>query len=609
MSAEQAPGAAATELRGAIESVASRSPERLALAGAGGGEARTYAELAELLARAGERPAPGRHARRVSPTVADAELLLSETCRGRGLLALDAGTTEWELERAGSLFVAAAEDDEAAPGPVLGLCTSGSSGLPKVVELDWESLLANAASFARAAGYGPDDVLWCTTPLAHLYCLGAGVLAGLLSGATVLLGKGMLAPHELARIVATRRPTVLLSVPFLFQRYLGALRAAPEVAAALSLRAAIAAGEPVPPALIEAWRELTGADLLAHYGLTEGGQITLATGDGEEGVGRPLADVELEIDEHGQVLVRRRPPARPYRVIGEEGRADGWYATGDLGRLDEHGNLHVEGRADSRLNVAGKKVDPVEVEVALGACAGIADCAVAGIEAPDGNQVVAFLRVEDGADLDDGELRARLAERLSPHKLPRSFVRVAEIPRTLTGKVRRGELIAGISTGFGGERPASTMLELVRAETARVALGRAAAASIDPDRSFKNIGLDSALAVELRDRIGEQTGLRLPEALVFDHPTPRALAEFLARAGGSDSTPRSIETELSRVERFFSSLDEGERIEAIARMRSLLDAASPHSDREGTCVDGEIDLETASDDEVIELIDAELDST
>jgi acyl-coenzyme A synthetase/AMP-(fatty) acid ligase/acyl carrier protein len=628
MSGEPARGTAA--LRDAIESTAARSPERVAIADSE--EARTYGELAELLAEASRGPAHGRLATRVSATVGDVESVLAEACRGMSMLALDAGTTAWELERAESLFLGP-DPAEAASGPVLGLCTSGSSGLPKVVELDWQGLLANAGSFARAAAYGPGDVLWCTTPLAHLYCLGAGVLGGLLRGSTVLLSKGMLTSAEFERLAVAEQPTVLLSVPFLFRRYLQVLRDAPEIVPSLRLRAAIAAGEPVPPELIDAWREVTGVGLLAHYGLTEGGQITLAGGGADEGVGRPLDDVEVEVEDEGQVRVRRRQPASPYRVVGQETHPDGWYATGDLGRLDERGNLHIGARADNRINVAGKKIDPAEVEEALGACDGIADCAVASVEAPDGIQVVAFVCIEEGGGPDDGEIRARLAERLSPHKLPRSFTRVAEIPRTLTGKIRRGELIAGLSTGApdgsvagpeardGGEESplaqrlatlsgrgrAAAVLELVREEAASVALGHSSVESIDPDRSFKNTGFDSLLAVELRNRLDRATGLLLPEALVFDHPTPRALSEFLLlQIEGRDGV--SVEAELIRVERFLALLGDDERIRAIARLRSLLDTASSHSDIPGADVQHEIDLESASDEEVIELIDAEFGS-
>jgi acyl transferase domain-containing protein/acyl-coenzyme A synthetase/AMP-(fatty) acid ligase/acyl carrier protein len=525
------PEPAVSMLRGAVDATAGEDPGRVAIAGADG--ARTYAELAALLREASGEPGGRRSAQRLSATVEDVETVLAEGCRGNSMLALDAKATGWEAERAESLFVAADRDGAGSVGePVLGLCTSGSSGLPKVVELEWRSLLANAGSFAAAAGYRPGDVLWCTTPLAHLYCLGAGVLAGLLSGSTVLLSKGMLSAAEFDRLATVERPTVLLSVPFLFHRYLGMLREEPGIVHALRLRSCIAAGEPVPDELIAAWREVTGVSLLAHYGLTEGGQITLAGGGAGEGVGRPLEGVELRIGDGGEVSVRRRPPARPYAIVGQARDPEGWYPTGDLGRLDERGNLHVEGRVDSRINVAGKKVDPSEVEAALGACEGIADCAVAGVETPEGSQVVAFVRVEEGAAVGDGELRARLADRLSPHKLPRRFVRVGEIPRTLTGKVRRGELIAGLSTVAGGRETGTgngegALLELVREQAAAVVLGDPVAGSIEPGWTFKQLGFDSLAAVELGNRLTELTGLEVPATAVFDHPTPAALAAHL----------------------------------------------------------------------------------
>ncbi|HEY0391667.1 MAG TPA: beta-ketoacyl synthase N-terminal-like domain-containing protein, partial [Solirubrobacterales bacterium] len=529
-------------LRVAVEATAGLDPDRVALTD--GAVARSYGELAALLEQAGRRRQTGRRALAVGRSLADVETILAESCAGTGLLLVDQGATAWEVERAEALFVEAEPAERDGAGDlVLGLCSSGSSGLPKVVELDWQSLLLNAGSFAAAAGYTGRDVLWCTTPPAHLYCLGAGLLGGLLSGATVLLSKGMLEPGEFASLADREAPTLLLSVPFLFRRYIETMRGEPEIIGGWSdrLRGAIVAGEPVSAELIAAWRQVTGTALRSHYGLTEGGQVTLAGGGEEEGVGAPLGDVELRIDERGEVAVKRRPPGRPYRVIGSQPATEGWYATGDLGHLDAAGNLHITGRADSRINVAGEKVDPTEVEDALAACDGVRECAVAGVEGPAGVEVVAFVCTDRVDQAGDGELRRQLAARLSPHKLPRRFVEVAEIPRTLTGKVRRGELIAGLAPAPSAE-PGNeeSNLELVRREAAGVVLGHGSAAEIDPELSFKELGFDSLAAVSLCERLARASGLRVQATAVFDHPTPEALARHLdALAGGAAQSARA----------------------------------------------------------------------
>ncbi len=464
----------------AIEAVALHEPDRVALAD--GGESRTYGQLAFLVE--GAESSNRREAIAVGPSVAGVETLLRRSFRGESLLLLDRAVRREELERAEALFADPAFVTAGGGVQGVGLATSGSGGLPKVVELDWESLLANAGSFARVAGYEPADVVWCTTPLAHLFCLGTGVLAGLLSGATVWLGEGMIDAAGFAATARESAATVLLSVPFLFRRYLAAFEDDPELADDWRVRASIAAGEPVAPDLVEDWGRLTGSPLCSHYGLTEGGHITLARGGAGEGVGAPLPEVEVEVGGDGAIRLRRRAPQRAYRIAGQEADPEGWCETGDLGHLDSAGNLHVTGRAGRRIDFAGKKVDPEEVEAALLACAGVVDCAVAGVAAEGGERIAAFIQVEEGTIVSDGEIRAELATRLSPHKLPRRFVRVELVPRTLTGKVRRGELIAGLAEPPPAQA-AEDLLELVRRETANTVLGHATPEAIDPAASFE----------------------------------------------------------------------------------------------------------------------------
>ncbi|MEJ3655790.1 class I adenylate-forming enzyme family protein [Actinomycetes bacterium KLBMP 9759] len=407
------------------EAVAAADPARVAVRS--GSAELTYGEVGALLAGSRGDVAPAGPLP-VTGTVADVVALLRAAAAGRPVLVLDGHATEWERDRATASF--------APDGPAVGLCTSGTTGLPKVVVTDWNDLLANAMHFALAAGFGPADVLWCATPMHHRYCFAGGLLGGLCVGATVALGADA-GPSAFAAQVVEQRATGLLSVPFLYSWYLRELDRDPGLVARWSLRRCIAAGAPLPAAVAEQWLRRTGLPLLSHYGATEDGQITIGTGEPGEGVGQVIADREVRIDPAGQVLVRRAG-------TGE------WRATGDTGHFDERGNLHLVGRLGDRLNIAGRKVDPVEVEDVLKAHPAVADCAVAAVPGPAGDEVVAFLVTV--ADVGDAELRRHLAAVLSAYKLPRKLVRVAEVPRSRTGKVRRGALVARVAARSGGTR-------------------------------------------------------------------------------------------------------------------------------------------------------------
>jgi long-chain acyl-CoA synthetase len=426
-------------LRHAVQRVAAVDPDRPALSD--DSRTITYGELARELAAVGPAGSPERASVRLAPRVDAVVELLCRSAAGHSLLTLDPAGTDWELKRATHLFTAAAD---VTPEHALGLCTSGTGGLPRVVDLGWEGVLANAAAFGAAADYGARDRIWVSTPVAHLYGLGAGVIAGLLHGAGVVLAGGGVGPGEFVARLRQQRISVLLSIPFLLRRFVTELG---DGDGPVSLRATLAAGEPVDEELVASWRASGGGPLHSHYGLTEGGHITLADGTPGTGVGAPLPGVELALDRDGLIAVRRAPPARPYRVAGEAPAAGGWCVTGDRGHLDPAGNLHITGRAGDRINIAGKKVDPTEVEQQLRSLDGVHDCAVAAVPRGGEEQIVAFVHLD--GNVGDGRLRSELRRHLSAYKLPRRFVRVEEIPRTATGKIRRGQLIAELWSTAG----------------------------------------------------------------------------------------------------------------------------------------------------------------
>jgi acyl carrier protein len=166
--------------------------------------------------------------------------------------------------------------------------------------------------------------------------------------------------------------------------------------------------------------------------------------------------------------------------------------------------------------------------------------------------------------------------------------------------------------GTAPDKRPQRLLELVRAEVARV-LGHASVAEIEPERAFKELGFDSLLAVELRNRLARATGLELPATLVFDHPNPRALSEQLLGQllGAEQAPPLSAGAELDRLERMLSELVDGAELqEAHARLRVLLARLEQDGERSrGDAVALAERMQSASDEELFGFIDRELGSS
>jgi bile acid-coenzyme A ligase len=168
-------------------------------------------------------------------------------------------------------------------------------------------------------------------------------------------------------------------------------------------------------------------------------------------VGRPVAgeirigDAEgrpLPVGEVGEVWMRHPPDAVPYRYVGAETReVDGWETLGDLGRVDADGYLFLADRRTDMVLVGGANVYPAEVEAALGSHPRVLSCCVIGLPDDDlGSRVHALVELD--GPVDDAELRAHVAARLAPYKVPATWERVDAPLRDDTGKVRRSALRA-----------------------------------------------------------------------------------------------------------------------------------------------------------------------
>ena len=428
-------------------------PDRPALVA--GDRSLTFAEL-ESEARATARRVAGagvargdRVALMLEPSADYVVLLHGLTKLGAIAVPLDpgepAGTVDALLASAGAKLVVRHTDDLASwpegSQDDLGrdfdtddvhcvMHTSGTAGTPTAVELTYGNHLWSAIGAGVRIGVAPTDRWLCCMPLHHIGGLSIVLRCALYRIPIVL------EPFDAAATADTierRGVTIVSLVPTMLARLLDA------GAPLERLRCAVIGGAAAPRPLIE--RALNaGAPIAPTYGLTEtASQVATMppaeTRERPDSAGPPILSTEVRIDEEGRICVRG-PTVAP-GMAGE----DEWFVTGDLGRIDDDGYLYVLGRADDVIVTGGKNVSPGEVEDVLSDHPAVADAGVHGREDPEWQHAVVahvVLRSDGAASEDD--LRAFCRERLAPHKVPKAFVFVAELPRNAQGKLERHKL-------------------------------------------------------------------------------------------------------------------------------------------------------------------------
>ncbi len=345
-------------------------------------------------------------------------------------------------------------DDER---PLAIVQTSGTSGRPKGVVLSRRAFAASARASAANLRWHDDDRWLLPLPVGHVGGLSI-VTRCLLARRAVVLAPGT-DPRTLLDSVRRHRVTLLSLVPTVLKRILDLDPPAPPPD---HLRAVLLGGAASSPALLERAAD-DGWPILTTYGLTEAcSQVTTqpygTTQRGERGSGPPLPGTEIRIDDDA-ILVRGPTLLSRYLVPDDTGAAravdplleGGWLATGDRGRLDHRGNLHVLGRRGDRIITGGENVDPVEVEQALERLPGVRQACVFGVPDEEWGEVVcaAVTVGEEAAGDASGEAAERpeslddrvagLREVLAPFKVPRRIAVLEALPVNATGKVDRAD--------------------------------------------------------------------------------------------------------------------------------------------------------------------------
>ena len=335
------------------------------------------------------------------------------------------------------------------------LYTSGTTGRSKGAMLTHGNLLSNALALVDLWQITSDDTLIHALPIYHTHGLFVAMNTALLAGARVEF-MASFSPDSI--IEALPRSTLMMGVPTFYTRLLNDGRLDRDLTA--NMRLFVSGSAPLLAETHAAFARCTGHHILERYGMTETNMITSNPYDGVRKagtVGVPLDGVELRITgtdgqpvpegEVGIIEVRGPNVCKGYwNNPGKTSEAlldDGFFITGDLGRLDEHGYLEIVGRQKDLIITGGLNVYPREIEDILNTIEGVTESAVFGVPHADfGEQIIAAVVADQGASLDMEFIGNEVSARLARFKHPREYLLIDDLPRNAMGKVEKNVLRA-----------------------------------------------------------------------------------------------------------------------------------------------------------------------
>jgi len=357
----------------------------------------------------------------------------------------DAGPSLIVTDAAGLAAEAAALEPDArvhecAPEALAAIIyTSGTTGRAKGAMLSHGALAANGEALARAWEFTGRDVLLHALPIYHVHGLFISLHCVLLSGASAIWLPRF---EEDAVLAALPDSTVMMGVPTFYTRLLADPRFGRE--AARSVRVFISGSAPLLPSTFAEFEARTGQPILERYGMSEASVITTNPIEGERiagSVGYPLPEVSLRIADDGIVQIRGPSITSGYwRNPGktqEAFTADGYFITGDIGRLGDDGRLWLSGRSSDLVISGGLNVYPKEVELVLDEHPDVEESAVIGLPHKDFGEAVAAVVVGKG---DEQTLIGATRAVLAAFKCPKRVFFVDALPRNAMGKVLKAEL-------------------------------------------------------------------------------------------------------------------------------------------------------------------------
>lgn len=331
------------------------------------------------------------------------------------------------------------------------LYSTGSTGNPKRVSRTHISLIRLAENHSETVGWDSSEKILFSLPISHTYALG-NFLASINSGMTCYLLEDF-NRRKVTEITRNHKITIYPAVPFILKIL---CESNIDKDAFSSLKLLISAGAPLPRDTFIKFRDRFGISPRQLYGSSETGVISINLDhdidSSCESVGKTVKEVivkiikddnqEAGINELGEIVVKSPTMTKGYDNLPEEtGKVfkNGYYYTGDIGFIDEKGNIYIKGRKKLLINISGNKVDPVEIEELLNSHPDIIESAVTGYINQSGNESIrTYIVTRD--KLNKLEIIDYLKNRVAGFKIPDSIIFVDKISKSPTGKILRESL-------------------------------------------------------------------------------------------------------------------------------------------------------------------------
>jgi long-chain acyl-CoA synthetase len=345
--------------------------------------------------------------------------------------------------------------DRAGDDTAVILYTSGTTGKPKGAELTHDNLRSNVSAAVGLFDIGVGDVIFGGLPLFHSFGQTCTMNAAICCGAAVTL-LPRFDPGKALEILERDKCTIFEGVPTMY----GAMLNHPDRKNydVSCLRCCASGGASLPVEVLRGFEECFGCKVLEGYGLSETSPIASFNHPDRErkagSIGTPIEGVEMKLvdddgnevaqGEIGEILIKGHNIMKGYLNQPEataEAIKDGWFASGDMAKVDEDGYYFIVDRKKELIIRGGYNVYPREVEEVLYEHPAVREAAVVGVPHDElGEEIGAAIALKDGAEVDADELRAFVKEQVAAYKYPRTIWFVDELPKGPTGKILKREI-------------------------------------------------------------------------------------------------------------------------------------------------------------------------